>query len=121
MGRNNKNFRENGKQYEQRAVAFLEKKGYQILENNFYSHYGEIDIIAKEKETVVFVEVKFRSNTKNGTAVEAVTKQKQQRLIKTAQYYLYCHAEYYETPCRFDVIAFENQTIRHLENAFEVE
>ena len=57
------NKREKGTVYENMAASYLEEKGYQILEKNFYSHFGEIDLIAKKEEVIIFVEVKYRKNT----------------------------------------------------------
>lgn len=116
-GEKKNNNRKTGAIYEKRAVALLEQKGYQILEKNFCSRYGEIDIIAMDKGTLVFVEVKYRSNTHMGMALEAITSKKQRRLVRTAEYYRYCHNQYH-VPCRFDLIAFDKEQDIHLENAF---
>lgn len=119
MGEDKRNCRETGALYEQKAVSFLEKKGYQIVERNFYSKYGEIDIIARDREYLVFVEVKFRKNAYLGAALEAVTPAKQKRIIRSAMYYIYSNRKLYDTACRFDVLAFEGEKIFHIENAFE--
>ena len=71
------------------ATEYLEKQGYIILERNFYCKQGEIDIIAKDKNEVVFVEVKSRSDVGYGLPSEAVTKQKIKHLCRTARYFLY--------------------------------
>ena len=70
------------------ATEYLEKQGYIILERNFYCKQGEIDIIAKDKNEVVFVEVKSRSDVGYGLPSEAVTKQKIKHLCRTARYFL---------------------------------
>lgn len=69
------------------ATEYLEKQGYIILERNFYCKQGEIDIIAKDKNEVVFVEVKSRSDVGYGLPSEAVTKQKIKHLCRTARYF----------------------------------
>lgn len=119
MGIRRDNPREIGTVYENKAVLFLQEKGYQILERNFYSKHGEIDIIAKDKEYLVFVEVKYRHNSYEGAALEAVTPTKRKRLVQAAEYYLYKkHYQNMEIPCRFDVIAFDGEEIVHILNAF---
>jgi len=111
--------RQKGYEYEKMAAAYLQGKGYKILERNFYTFFGEIDLIARDKETIVFIEVKYRKNIKNGYPQEAVNDKKKQRIIKSAQYYLYLHNAA-ERPCRFDVIAVAGEELLHIENAFEL-
>ena len=77
-----------GKVGEQEAVKFLKKKNYKIIDQNFSCKIGEIDIIAYQKDTIVFVEVKTRKNNLFGTPGQAVNKSKQKKIIKTALYYL---------------------------------
>lgn len=113
-----RNCREIGAEYENRAVVFLKEKGYQIIKQNFRSRQGEIDIIAKDGEYLVFVEVKYRKNAYQGAALEAVTMQKQRRILQAAKYYLYITSKSMHVPCRFDVIAFEGERVTHIENAF---
>jgi len=86
---------------------------------NFHSRMGELDIIARDGEYLVFFEVKYRRNTNCGDPLEAVDYRKQHRICKTAMYY--CMKKGYgdSTPCRFDVIALERNQITHIENAFE--
>ena len=112
------NKRELGAIYEKKAVELLLEKGYQILEKNYRNRMGEIDIIAKDGMYVCFVEVKFRTNELFGSPLEAVDRKKQNRIRKVAQYYLMCHGKTEWTPCRFDVIAYEGESVVHLENAF---
>lgn len=85
------------------ATEYLEKQGYTILERNFYCKQGEIDIIAKDKNEIVFIEVKSRSNIVFGIPSEAVTKQKIKHLFKTARYFLYKNKMVNEY-IRFDVV-----------------
>lgn len=80
-----------GKRGEQIAIDYLKGQGYVILEKNFSSRQGEIDIIAKDKEEVVFVEVKTRTNFLYGKPIEAVDLKKQKHLLSTAKYYLLKH------------------------------
>lgn len=109
-----------GKKYEEMAHALLEEQGYLILEKNYNNQYGEIDIIAQEQETLVFVEVKYRSSGSYGDALEAVDRRKQKRICQSALYYCAKKHRNLEIPCRFDVIAiYGGQKIVHIKNAFE--
>ncbi len=108
--------RAKGNKGEKKAVKFLRKKGYQILSTNFQCRLGEIDIIAKENDVIVFVEVKLRENFSFGTANEAISPQKISKLILTAKYWI--AQEGVEVPCRFDVISINNNEIEQIENAF---
>lgn len=78
-----------GKLGEDLACKYLQDKGYKILERNFEARQGEIDIIAKDKNELVFIEVKTRSNISYGKPAEAVNEIKQNHLIKTIEYYIY--------------------------------
>ena len=78
-----------GKFGENNAVEYLKQKGYKILERNFSCRRGEIDIIALDKQEIVFIEIKARVNNKYGLPSEAVTKKKLEHIYKTAEYYLY--------------------------------
>ena len=80
-----------GKNGEDIAANFLNQKGYTILDRNFNSWWGEIDIIAKDKNEIVFVEVKTRSSKEYGNASEAVDAKKKKHLLKTIEYYIYCN------------------------------
>jgi putative endonuclease len=92
---------------EELAVAELERKGYAILARRYRTARGEIDIIATDGETLVFVEVKARATGEFGTAAEAVTRRKQLRLIAMAVDYL-ARASIGGRPCRFDVVAIDD-------------
>ena len=87
---------------EQIIVEYLKKNSYKILERNFYTRCGEIDIIAKDKEEIVFVEVKTRSGVEFGQPSEAVNKIKQRHMRRAAQYYLY-KSKLLNSFVRFDV------------------
>ena len=91
-----------GNRGEQIAVEFLLRQGVQILTRNFYSRFGEIDIIAHDGTDTIFVEVKQRKQGIN-TGIESITHKKQNKLIRTAQYYLLKHNKA-DILCRFDAI-----------------
>lgn len=88
---------------EQIASEYLKKQNYKILERNFFCKQGEIDIIAKDKQEIVFIEVKTRTNTKFGYPSEAVDNKKLKHMYKTAQYFLY-KTKSLNNLIRFDVI-----------------
>lgn len=113
------NKREVGTAYEKMAGAYLIAQGYEILQYNFRCRKGEIDIIAKEGEYLVFAEVKYRKDAKSGNPLEAVNAKKQQIISKVALYYCVTHGYEEGTPCRFDVIAVLGDQISLLRNAFE--
>ena len=91
---------------EELAVRELEDRGYAILARRYRTRYGEIDIVARDGETIVFVEVKARATGELGTAAEAVTDWKQRRLGSMAAEYL-ARQGVAECPCRFDVVAID--------------
>lgn len=105
-----------GKEGEKLAIDYLMKKGYKILEKNFRTPIGEIDIIAKDKNQIVIIEVKRRLSEKYGQPEFAVNYKKQEKLKKLALYYICKLGREY--PVRFDVIAIKNKEINHIENAF---
>ncbi|MGE5708074.1 MAG: YraN family protein [Bacteroidota bacterium] len=104
------------------AAEYLESQGFHIIARNFRRKTGEIDLIALDHETLVFVEVKSRRSTRFGTGGEAITAQKQQRIARTAAHYL---LRYPEPPaCRFDAVIIDFSTplprIEHLKDAFRI-
>ncbi len=112
------NKRNIGRAYEDKAAEYLEGIGYEILERNFYTHFGEIDIVAKDGKTIVFVEVKYRKSVSEGMPEEAVNAGKQKRIYNSARYYLYKKQIGEDTECRFDVVAILKNEIRLYKNAF---
>lgn len=113
------NTRELGKQHEIRAAEFLKEKGYEILEMNFRCRMGEIDIIAKDGDVLVFAEVKFRQSFTSGDPLESVDIKKQRTISKVALVYLLQKGLSQNTPCRFDVIGVTPEEIMQIEQAFE--
>ncbi|MCD8396867.1 MAG: YraN family protein [Lachnospiraceae bacterium] len=107
-----------GSEYEARAAAHLESLGYRIVCRNYRSRMGEIDLVARYKEYLVFIEVKYRADENSGSAAEAVDFKKQQRIIRVARWYLMEHHLPEETPVRFDVVAFEGNRVRVIPDAF---
>lgn len=111
------NKRNTGKQYESLAAEYLQRQGMVILERNYRNRTGEIDLIGRDGEFLVFVEVKYRRDLRTGDPAEAVTARKQQRIRRTAQYYLYSH-RCGNVPCRFDVVSILGEEIRWIPDAF---
>jgi putative endonuclease len=116
-----KNTKEQGGEGEQLAGSYLRKAGMTIVETNYRFGRGEIDIIARDGETLVFCEVKLRMNDEYGEPEFAITQKKQQQIRKVAQGYLY-ERNITEQECRFDVVAIRmikgRPEIRYIRNAF---
>ena len=102
------------------ATTFLEKKGFSLIEKNFYCRLGEIDLIMKDNTFLVFIEVRLRNNPNYGSALATITPRKQKKIIRSAQYYLQTHPQYQKLPCRFDVIGINaQQQLTWIPAAFE--
>ncbi|TAL67657.1 MAG: YraN family protein [Bacteroidetes bacterium] len=116
-----KSTREKGNEAEDQAVDLLISKGYKIIKRNFiYGRIGEIDIVAKDGETLVFVEVRSRKSNEFGSPLESVTPKKQRVLRKVAEGYYYIN-KLNDVSSRFDIIAIDYSVkppaIEHLVNA----
>lgn len=108
---------------EQLASRYLRKQGLQVLENNYYSKRGEIDLVCRDRDTLVFVEVRYRKAGSLTTGLESITAAKTRRIIHTAQCYLQQH-RLWKMPCRFDVVDISRSSLgRHhihwIPNAFD--
>jgi len=111
---------ETGKQGEALACAFLEEKGYQILERNWKNRFEEIDVIARDGSELVIVEVKTRSSIAFGNPEQAVGLRKQRLLVNAAEAYILKHDSHLET--RFDIVTVilegSSSRVQHLVRAF---
>jgi len=109
---------------EQKAAEFLKKNGYKILFRNFRTKLGEIDIIAKDKDTFCFVEVKARSSDRFGTGFDALLSTKQKQISKAALSYLK-DKNLLDEKARFDVVSLDNsekvEKISLIKDAFELD
>jgi putative endonuclease len=107
-----------GRWGEQAAAEYLEEKGYTILARNFRTQHGEVDIIARQENVLVFVEVKTRSSNRFGYPEHSVTPRKKMHILSAAEKYILEHPEF--QTWRVDVIAVEGETgeakIVHFEN-----
>ncbi len=113
-----------GNKAEEKAQGFLKSNGYKILRRNFKTKLGEIDIIAKDKDTFCFVEVKCRSSERFGTGFEALNSRKQSQISKAALVYLK-ENKLLDRKARFDVVSLDNsgteEKISLVKNAFELD
>lgn len=113
------NKRQIGADYELVAANYLEQKGYIILERNYRNPHGEIDLIARDGDTIVFCEIKYRKKGSYGSPLSAVDVRKQKRISKVALYYTAGYRAPQNVFYRFDVIGIDgDNTIEHIENAF---
>lgn len=119
--------RQSGNEFEDKAARLLEKEGLHVLARNFRGKPGEIDIIAREGDKLVFVEVRSRSNRHFEGAAGSIDRRKQQRIVRTAQLFLQRRPGLAGMACRFDVVTFEppqsgvNQEVRWIKAAFTAE
>ncbi len=97
--------RAQGRLGEDAAVAWLKSHGYRIVERNVTSHAGELDVVARDGDTLCFIEIKARSSHHYGAAIESVTPHKQRRIARAAALYLAYHP--WDGPCRFDVLGLD--------------
>lgn len=117
-----KSTRQIGNEGEEIAAAYLESKGYTIVDRNYFFERAEVDIVAFDESCIVFVEVKKRANTAFGQPEDFITEDKIANLYKAAEAWIY-ERKMDTAPARFDVIAIVQQDneapeIRHFENAF---
>jgi len=110
-----------GAKYEEQAALFLKANGFEILDRNWSTPMGELDIVARKDDTVVFVEVRARSNPAYGTPAESVTPAKRAKIIKAAMAYLKARRVEAES-FRFDVIGIvPGEAPEHIEDAFSAD
>jgi putative endonuclease len=111
-----------GQNAEDSACTYLVKQGLKLITRNYQCRLGEIDLIMQDKESLVFVEVRFRRKQNFGTSSETVNYFKQKKLLRTARFYLQQKRLTDKVPCRFDVIAIADEAthanIDWIKNAF---
>jgi putative endonuclease len=109
-----------GQQAEQQALVFLQSKGLKLEERNFRCKTGEIDLIMRDDDALVFVEVRFRQSNDFGRALETVTARKQRKLLASANWYL--QMKRIDRPCRFDIVALNgsgSMPVEWIKNAIQ--
>jgi putative endonuclease len=109
---------EQGRRWEQAALAHLRRHGLELVEANFRCKGGEIDLVMREGEALVFVEVRQRADARHGGAAASITPAKTRRLVRAASVYLLRFTR--TPPCRFDVVAVDGGQLAWLRNAIEV-
>jgi putative endonuclease len=116
---------ERGRAAEARACRFLEERGLQLVDRNYRSRHGEIDLVMRDGRCMVFVEVRYRGNPRFAGGAETVDRRKQSKLAATAMQYLQTHPGAAAQPARFDVVAIDveggTDRLHWVRNAFEVE
>lgn len=105
-----------GRGAEDAALAHLRRSGLTLLERNYRMRRGEIDLVMRDGDTLVFVEVRYRSGTSHGAAAETVDRRKRARLIAAAQSYL--QQNRWRQACRFDVVALQGTRLDWMRDAF---
>lgn len=107
-----------GNAAEKAAVQYLVKQGLTLVEKNFLCKCGEIDLIMREHETLVFIEVRYRELSQFGNAAATVTPSKQRKIRNTASLYLQQHQLTHKVDCRFDVVAIDGGNLNWIKSAF---
>ena len=99
--------RSTGTAFEQRAGAALERAGLKPLARNYATRHGELDLVMLDRDTVVFIEVRYRVRAGHGDALASITRAKQDKLVRTAQLWLAAHPQHAQRACRFDVVSYD--------------
>jgi putative endonuclease len=110
-----------GRDAETLACDYLQAKGMTLVERNYRSRFGEIDLIMDDRDCLIFVEVRYRRQACYGSGAESVDHRKQARIVACARHYLLCHPRAAERACRFDVVAIDggaNPAIEWITDAF---
>ncbi|MFL0800006.1 MAG: YraN family protein [Agarilytica sp.] len=110
--------KDTGDKAEKLALAHLQQHGLTLIAQNYHCKFGEVDLIVEDKNTLVFVEVRFRKSDRFGSALESVTKTKQEKIVTTARHYLAKHTLGESRPIRFDVIGITAHNIEWIKHAF---
>jgi putative endonuclease len=112
-----------GQQAEDSACHYLKTKGLSLIERNYSSPRGEIDLIMKDDSTTVFIEVRYRRNSRFGSGAESVDQRKQKKLLATAAHYLQKNPKAARGACRFDVVSLtannDEQQLDWIPDAFQ--
>jgi putative endonuclease len=110
--------KEVGTHFENQALTYLNSQGLKPVCQNFNCKLGELDLVMLENETLIFIEVRYRTQIGYGSATESITPAKQKKIRRTAQYFLLTHPEFQHHSCRIDVIAIDKDQINWIKNAF---
>ena len=109
-----------GRQAETLAWEYLQSRGLRLLQRNYRSRRGEIDLVLQDQDSLVFVEVRYRREARFGSAAESVDRRKQSKLIACAQHYMQAYPGMARQPCRFDVVSVDGSgdSIEWIRDAF---
>ncbi len=110
-----------GQAAETLACDYLQARGMALVERNYRSRFGEIDLIMHDRDCLIFVEVRYRRQARYGSGAESVDARKQARIVACARHYLLSHPRAAQQPCRFDVVAIgggANPAIEWIADAF---
>lgn len=107
-----------GAQFETLAQHFLECQGYRLLKRNFFSFWGEIDLIMRNDHVLIFVEVRYRKLADYGSSLDSIDAKKQRRIEHTAELFLKRQPQYRHLSYRFDAIAIDEQSLQWYKDAF---
>jgi putative endonuclease len=117
--------RDVGAQWEDAALAHLTRTGLALLTRNYTCRLGELDLVMRDRDCIVFVEVRYRGSRTRGDGVVSVGRAKRTKLVRAAQLYLLAHPQLAQLPCRFDVIgcsgSLQQPQMEWIPSAFEVE
>lgn len=112
-----------GERYEALACEHLQASGLRLLARNFSTRHGELDLVMRDRDTLVFVEVRYRAGNRHGDGADSITARKRQRLVIAAEQYRQAHPRIAALACRFDVVALsgpaQTPQIDWLRNAFD--
>ena len=109
-----------GRDAEDEALRHLQSAGLELVAKNYRCRWGEIDLIVRDRQCLVFVEVRYRRNRRFGGAAESVDGRKQHKVIRTAQTFLSQNPKWSDYPARFDIVAIEElRAVEWIRNAFE--
>ena len=113
-----------GRDWEDRAAVYLSGRGLEILARTYRCRLGELDLVCRDGDTLIIVEVKARRNDRHGSAAESVRAVKQQRILKATRHFLMRHPHWNDAPIRFDVVAIDDidgrePVIQWIRNAFD--
>lgn len=109
---------ERGRWAENLAAERLTASGLEPVQRNYRCKWGEIDLVMRDQQTLVFVEVRFRKSGVYGDGAQSVDARKQHKLISSAEHYLQTHANLQDTPCRFDVVSVSPKEVSWIKDAF---
>ena len=105
-----KDHNKKGQLAEQLALNYLQQQGLSRLQENFSCKHGEIDLIMRDNEFIVFIEVRYRKKTQFGHPLETINRAKQKKIIKTIEYFLLLNPKFNQLACRIDALAIHSQT-----------